>query len=116
MDVETVRRYCLSLPHATEGMQWGDNLLFRIAGKMFTIIALDRTPNSMAFKCTPENFAELTEREGIIPAPYMARNNWVMLESLDALPRAELKRLIRDSYDMVAAKLSKKVRSELGLK
>jgi predicted DNA-binding protein (MmcQ/YjbR family) len=81
MDVETVRRYCLSLPHATEGMQWGDNLLFRIAGKMFTIIALDRTPNSMAFKCTPENFAELTEREGIIPAPYMARNNWVMLET-----------------------------------
>ena len=92
------------------------DLLFRIAGKMFTIIALDRTPNSMAFKCTPENFAELTEREGIIPAPYLARNNWVMLESLDALPRAALKRLIRESYDLVAAKLSKKVRSELGLK
>jgi predicted DNA-binding protein (MmcQ/YjbR family) len=116
MDVETVRRYCLSLPHATEDIQWGSNLLFRIAGKMFAIVALERTPNSIAFKCTPENFAELTEREGIIPAPYMARNNWVMLESLDALPRAELKRLIRDSYDMVAAKLPKKVRTGFGLK
>jgi predicted DNA-binding protein (MmcQ/YjbR family) len=84
MDVETVRRYCLLLPHATEGIQCRSRA------------------NSMAFKCTPENFADLTEREGIIPAPYMA------------LPRAELKRLIRESYDMVAAKLP--VRAELGLK
>ena len=115
MDTETLRRYCLSLPHATEGIQWGNNLLFRIGNKMFAIVALDQTPVRMSFKCTPEEFAELTEREGIIPAPYLARNNWVMLESLDALPRAELKRLIKDSYAMVAAKLPKKVRAELGL-
>lgn len=115
MDTETLRRYCLSLPHATEGIQWGNNLLFRIGNKMFAIVALDQTPVSMSFKCTPEEFAELTERDGIIPAPYLARNNWVMLESLDALPRAELKRLIKDSYAMVAAKLPKKVRAELGL-
>ena len=82
---------------------------------MFAIVALDQTPVSMSFKCTPEEFADLTERDGIIPAPYLARNNWVMLESLDALPRAELKRLIKDSYAMVAAKLPKKVRAELGL-
>jgi predicted DNA-binding protein (MmcQ/YjbR family) len=85
MDIETLRRYCLSLPHATEGIQWGNDLLFRIAGKMFAVVALERTPASIAFKCTPEEFAELIEREGIIPAPYMARNNWVMLESLDVL-------------------------------
>jgi predicted DNA-binding protein (MmcQ/YjbR family) len=115
MDIETLRRYCLSLPHATEGIQWGNDLLFRIAGKMFAVVALERTPTSISFKCTPEEFAELTEREGIIPAPYMARNNWVMLESLDVLPRAELKRLIKDSYGMVAAKLPKKVRAQLGL-
>jgi predicted DNA-binding protein (MmcQ/YjbR family) len=115
MDIETLRRYCLSLPHATEGIQWGNNLLFRIDRKMFAIVALERTPVSISFKCTPEEFAELTEREGITPAPYLARNNWVMLESLDALPRAELKRLIRDSYAMVAAKLPKKMLAELGL-
>ena len=115
MDLETVRRYCLTLPHATEDIQWGNNLLFRIAGKIFAILALDQTPPSMSFKCTLEEFAELVEREGIVPAPYMARNHWVMIESLDALPRAELKRLIKDSYQMVAAKLSKKVRGELRL-
>jgi predicted DNA-binding protein (MmcQ/YjbR family) len=115
MDIETLRRYCLSLPHATEGIQWGNDLLFRIGGKMFAVAALERTPICISFKCTPEEFAELTEREGIIPAPYMARNNWVLLENLDVLPRAELKRLIEDSYAMVAAKLPKKVKVELGL-
>ena len=40
MDIETLRRYCLSLPHATEGIQWGNDLLFRIAGKMFAVVAL----------------------------------------------------------------------------
>jgi predicted DNA-binding protein (MmcQ/YjbR family) len=115
MDIETLRRYCLSLPHATEGIQWGNDLLFRIGGKMFAVVALERTPTSISFRCTPEEFAELIEREGIIPAPYMARNNWVMLESLDVLPRTELKRLIKDSYGMVAAKLTKKVQAQLGL-
>jgi len=115
MDVAAIRKYCLSLPHSTEGMQWGDNLLFRIGEKIFTIVALDHAPPQLSFKCTPEEFAELVEREGIIPAPYLARNHWVLLESPDAVPRAELKRLIKDSYDMVAAKLPKRVRMELGL-
>jgi len=115
MDIETLRRYCLSLPHATEGIQWGSDLLFRIGGKMFAVVALERTPISVAFKCTPEEFAELIEHDGIIPTPYMARNHWVFLESLDVLPRAELKRLIKDSYRMVAAKLTKKVQLQLGL-
>jgi len=78
-------------------------------------VALDQTPLCMSFKCMPEEFAELVEREGIIPAPYMARNHWVLIESPDILPRAELKRLVRNSYDIVAAKLPKKVRAELGL-
>jgi predicted DNA-binding protein (MmcQ/YjbR family) len=115
MDIEAIRKYCLSLPQATEGMQWGDNLLFRIGEKIFTIVALDRAPPQLSLKCTPAEFAELVEREGIIPAPYMARNHWVLLKSPDALPRTELKRLIKDSYDMVAAKLPKKLRVKLGL-
>jgi predicted DNA-binding protein (MmcQ/YjbR family) len=115
MEIEAIRKYCLSLPHATEGMQWGDNLLFRIAGKMFAIVALDAARVCMSFKCTPEEFAELVERDGIVPAPYLARNNWVMLQNLDVLPRVEIKRLIKDSYDMVAAKLSRKIRVELGI-
>src|SRR5258705_12486530 len=99
MDIDSIRNYCLSLPHATEDIQWGNDLLFRISGKIFTGMSLD-PPHSLSFKCTPEKFDELIEFDGIIPAPYMARNKWAMLERLAALTDAELKRPIKISYQL----------------
>ncbi|MEK6301211.1 MAG: MmcQ/YjbR family DNA-binding protein [Acidobacteriota bacterium] len=113
MNIDSVRSYCLTLPHATEDVQWGNDLLFRIAGKIFAGMSLE-PPHSLSFKCTPEKFNELIELEGIIPAPYMARNKWVMLERLDALSDREIKSLIQNSYDMIFAKLTKKAQAELG--
>ena len=114
MDHESVRSFCLSLPHVTEDIQWEKDLLFRIGNKMFTVLALDdSTDHVMSFKCTPEVFAELTERSGIVPAPYVARYHWVALESFDALKSAELKNLIKNSYEMVRAKLPAKLRGQL---
>jgi predicted DNA-binding protein (MmcQ/YjbR family) len=112
MNVESIRRYCMSFPHATEVVQWGDDLVFKIAGKMFAVVDL-RPPNHIAFKCDPESFAELTEKEGIIPAPYMARAQWVSVQHHDALEAGELKNLIQASYDMVRARLPKKVQAKL---
>ena len=110
MDHESVRSFCLSLPHVTEDIQWESDLLFRIGGKMFTVLALDTSyGHVMSFKCTPEKFAELTEQDGIVPAPYVARYHWVALERFDALKDSELKGLIKNSYDMVLAKLPRKV-------
>ncbi len=113
MDVEWIRKYCIALPHTTEQVQWGNDLVFKIGGKMYAVTPLEPAPNWLAFKCTPENFAELVERPGIIPAPYMARAQWVALESKDALPRAEIKKLLRQSYDLVKTKLPKKVQAAL---
>ena len=113
MNIDSIRNYCLSLPHATEDIQWGNDLLFRISGKIFAAMSLD-PPHSLSFKCTPEKFDELIEFEGIIPAPYTARNKWVMLERLDALNDSEIKRLIKNSYEMIFAKLTKKAQAELG--
>ena len=113
MNLVSVRNYCLSLPHATEDIQWGNDLLFRISGKIFAGMSLD-PPHSLSFKCTPEKFDELIEFEGIIPAPYTARNKWVMLERLDALNDSEIKRLIKNSYEMIFSKLTKKLQAELG--
>jgi predicted DNA-binding protein (MmcQ/YjbR family) len=114
--IDWVRAFCLSLPHATEDVQWEHNLLFRIAGKMFCIANLEPglSPTKMAFKCTPEKFAELVEVEGIIPAPYMARNHWVALIDMDALRQPELKELIQSSYRLVREKLPKKTQAGLG--
>lgn len=113
MDIESLRRFCLSLPHATEGVQWDNDLLFRVGGKMFAVASLDVTPTRVSFKCTPETFAELIEQEDITPAAYMARNHWVTLHRLDALDEGETQRLIRESYGMVWAKLTKKLQKEL---
>jgi predicted DNA-binding protein (MmcQ/YjbR family) len=113
MSVEFVRRYCLALPHATETVQWGDNLVFKIGGKMFAIVALEPGDVWISFKCALEEFDELTERPGIIPAPYLSRVHWVALEVEDALPIAELKRLLRQSYEIVRGKLPRKAQDEL---
>jgi predicted DNA-binding protein (MmcQ/YjbR family) len=108
--LDWLRSVCLSLPHATEDVQWDHNLLFRIAGKMFCIADLEPGPRGtkFSFKCTPETFAELVEREGMIPAPYMARNHWVAILEMDALRRPELEALVRNSYQLVREKLPKK--------
>ena len=110
MDQESVRKFCLSLPNVTEDVQWKSDLLFRIGNKMFAVVSLDPSPGHvMSFKCTPEMFAELTERSGIVPAPYVARYHWVALERFNAFKDAELKSLLKNSYEMVLAKLPKKI-------
>ena len=116
--LDWVRAFCLSLPHATEDVQWEHDLLFRIAGKMFCVANLEpgMSPTKIAFKCTPEKFAELVEIDGIIPAPYMARNHWVAMLDMNALRQPEIKELIQESYQMILAKLPKKKQSELGAK
>ena len=115
MDSESVRAHCLSFPHATENVQWGNDLVFKIAGKMFAVMALEGPVKYiMSFKCTEEKFNELIEQEGMDPAPYMARNKWVAIERLNVLSDKELKSLLRKSYDLVVEKLPKRVREQLG--
>lgn len=107
MNVEQIREYCIAFPEATENLQWGDDLCFKLRGKIFVTVALTAVPQKVCFKCTPETFAELIEREDIRPAPYVGRYKWVILDRLDALNDTELKELIRQSYAMVAANVGK---------
>jgi predicted DNA-binding protein (MmcQ/YjbR family) len=114
MDIESVRKFCLSLPHVTEGVQWENDLLMRIGNKMFCVLSLEpASDHCMSFKCTPEKFAELVEQEGIMPAPYVARYHWVALERFDVLPERELKALLKNAYQLVKDKLPKKIQSQL---
>jgi|1185.fasta_scaffold365351_1 predicted DNA-binding protein (MmcQ/YjbR family) len=115
MSVEFVRKFAMSLPHVTEQIQWEDHLLFKIGGKMFAVTSLSPEGNRISLKTTPEKFHELTEIPGIVPAPYMARNFWVALETWDAIRASELRELIRESYDLVVAKLPKKMQAQLSL-
>lgn len=109
MNADRLRELCLSFPGTTEQIQWGYDLVFKVGGKMFAVTPLEPAPVCLSFKASPENFAELTERQNIIPAPYMARAQWVALQTRDAIVAEELSRLLRESYEMVLAKLPKKM-------
>ncbi|HKD14429.1 MAG TPA: MmcQ/YjbR family DNA-binding protein [Candidatus Angelobacter sp.] len=112
--IDWVRELCLSLPQTTEDIQWENDLLFRIAKKIYCVVPLEpEAAVKLSFKCTPEKFAELVEIDGIIPAPYMARNHWVAFVDMNALRQSEIKELIRNSYTLVVEKLPKKLQAEL---
>ena len=113
MTLDFVRGCCRSFPHVTEIVQWEDDLVFKIGGKMFAVLPLEPARVWLSFKCSEEDFSELVERPGIIPAPYLARARWVALEDEDAMPNPELKRRLRLAYELVLAKLPKKVRAGL---
>jgi predicted DNA-binding protein (MmcQ/YjbR family) len=113
MDASWIRDLCLSFPSVTEHVIWGNDLTFKVAGKMFAHAVLEPAPVWLSFKASPENFYDLTERPGVIPAPYLARAQWVALETKDALSSPELAALVRDSYDIIVAKLPKKTRHSL---
>ncbi len=113
MDIEAIREYCLRFPHTTEIVQWGADLCFKVDGKLFVVAAIEMVPQRLSFKVTPENFAELCERTGIIPAPYMTRAQWVSLLGLNVVPDDELRDLIAESYHLVWERLPKKRRAEL---
>ena len=107
MTLDTVRAICRRLPGVTEDVKWGHDLCFSVGKKMFLGVDLE-PPHEVAFKCTPEMFAELVERPGIIPAPYAARNMWVMEQELgETLGQREFEALVKQSYDLVVEKLPK---------
>lgn len=114
MDIEFIRQYCLSLPGAKEMIQWESSLLFKVGGKIFVMYNLDEIDgNKVSLKCTAEKFSEMTEEEGVIPAPYLARNSWICLQKNNRLKISEIKNLIKDSYKLVYDTLPRKIRQNI---
>jgi predicted DNA-binding protein (MmcQ/YjbR family) len=113
MNIDQLRDLCLSFPGATEQVQWGDDLVFKVGGKMFAVTPLEPARLWLSLKVDPQDFVDLTERPGVIPAPYLARAKWVAIESAQTLPSLEVAALLRKSYDLVAAKLPRALRESL---
>lgn len=113
MNIEWVRDFCLSLPHTTEHIQWEIDLVFKVGGKMFAVLPTEPARIWMSLKCGDEEFAELLERPGVMPAPYLARAKWIAIESEDTLPREQVERLLRGAHDVVFSNLSRSARERL---
>ena len=116
MKAADIEKFCLSLPGATLSIQWGDNRVFKIGGKIFAILGpKGNRLQGLSFKAGEDSFHILTRIKHIVPAPYLARAHWVLLERMDALGVKELKAYLSRAHAMVAGGLSKKKRAELGI-
>jgi len=113
MNLEQLRTLCLSMPHATEDVKWGQDLCFCIAEKMFLVTVLERNPASASFKVSDEEFSEISDKPGFKPAPYMARHKWIYVDDINRISANEWERFVRQSYTLVKAKLPKKLQTQL---
>jgi len=114
MNFPKMQSFCATLPEVRSDIKWGADLCFTIDAKMFAVFGLHGgKPANIGFKCDPERFLELTDQDGIIPAPYLARAHWVLVEKAGALSDAQARALIQRSYELIVSKLSKRRQSEL---
>jgi predicted DNA-binding protein (MmcQ/YjbR family) len=105
-------RYARSLPAVTLVDQWESHVA-KVGGKVFALISLDGT--RLCFKVSETSFEGLTSLDGVAQAAYFAKRQWVVVEQGAALSDAELRAYVAASHALIAAKLTKKLRVELGL-
>lgn len=111
-----VTKHLLSLPGATLSVQWGDDHIFKVGGKMFAGMGpKTRKPHGISFKADEMSFHVLTKMRGITPARYLARAQWVSLDRLDRLPDKQLKAYLSRAHVIVTRGLSKRARASLGI-
>jgi predicted DNA-binding protein (MmcQ/YjbR family) len=114
MNLDTLRKYCATLPGATRDVKWEVDEVYSVGGRMFAVFLIDRgRAKTAAFKCDAERFLELTDQQGIVPAPYLARAHWVQVRDAKALPHAAARQLVSRSHALVMAKLTRKRQSAI---
>lgn len=114
MKFDSLRKYCATLPGATMDVKWGADECHSVGGRMFAVFLVqNRRGGSVSFKCEPERFLELTDRPGIVPAPYLARAHWVQVTDPAALSDPEARALVARSHALVFAKLTRRDRAAI---
>lgn len=112
MTPEAIEACALALPGATLSVQWGDDHVFKVGGKMFAVLG---SAGGMSFKASDLAFEVLTEGGPARPAPYLARAKWVRFDDLDSLDPDEVADWLATAHGLVAAKLTRAQRREIGL-
>lgn len=109
--------YCGSLKATTNVIQWGNSSVWKVGGKIFAICSIwgEGMEQKISFKCSDLSYQILCEVDGVVPAPYLARAKWVQVEREGALSDEDVRSYIHDAHEIIAGKLTKKLRLELGL-
>lgn len=115
MNQESLRDYCLTLSCVTEELPFGpDTLVFKVMGKVFLLMPLDKRTFSFNIKCAPEKAIEQRDQySDITPGYHMNKKHWNTIYVTGNIPSEFLFSLVKDSYDLVVAGLPKVVRALL---
>jgi predicted DNA-binding protein (MmcQ/YjbR family) len=115
MNVESFRDYCLGKSGTTEGTPFGpEDIVFKVAGKMFAILALEEVPPRANLKCDPDLALELRDRyEQVLPGYHMNKKHWNTVVLDGVIPEKEIRKMIDHSYDLVVQSLPKAKQKEL---
>jgi predicted DNA-binding protein (MmcQ/YjbR family) len=115
MNVEKFRDYCLKKPAVTEGTPFGpEDIVFKVEGKMFALLALDEVPPACNLKCDPDLALELRDRyEQVQPGYHMNKKHWNTVVLDGVIPEKEIRKMIDDSYALVVQSLPKAKREKL---
>lgn len=113
MKLESAKALCRSLPGATEDVKWESTLVFSVGGKMFAATDSSHRATRLSLKVDDDLFLGLTDRDGIIPAPYLARAKWICIEDIRTVSDAELTGLIKRAHEIILHKLTKKLQRDI---
>ena len=115
MNIESFQAYCLTKKGVTEELPFGpETIAYKVAGKVFALTTLDRTPFSINLKCDPEKATQLREEHDcVIPGYHMNKKHWNTVIIDGSIKDAVLREWIDHSYDLVVQSLPGKVREQL---
>ena len=111
MTVDEFDRAARALPAVTVDTPFGPFPVYKVGGRMFALSVDGRA----SLKVTDIAFEVLTEAGRAIPAPYLFRAKWVQFDDLAQVDAAEMGDWLRTAHALVAAKLTRKARADLGL-
>ncbi|WP_411069485.1 MmcQ/YjbR family DNA-binding protein [Streptomyces sp. cmx-4-25] len=114
MTPDELRALCLEFGDATEEFPFGpETSVFKVAGKLFALSALDSEPLKVNLKCDPDEAVRLREEHPAVgPGYHMNKRHWNTV-TVGELPAPMVRELVEDSYDLVVAGLPKAVRLRL---
>jgi predicted DNA-binding protein (MmcQ/YjbR family) len=112
MNLELLEKMCGKLKGTTKDIKWENDLCFLVGEKMYCVAGLE-PPLTVSLKVLPEEFIDLTNRDGIIPAPYLARYKWILVKDMNALSKKEWQYNINQSYNLIFSKLSSKIKKAI---
>lgn len=115
MTIEELQKLCNKFKGVTEDIKWEDHLCFNVGEKMFLVTSPDSVPVSASFKVSDEEFEELSQKTGFIPAPYLARYKWVHLDDIKRLSKKQWEHYAEQSYQLIASRLPSKTKKQIGI-